>query len=58
MTKTYIGDSVYADFDKRDRLVLTTENGFSTDPSNTIVLEPEVFHALVLYVKEQGEINS
>lgn len=42
--KTYLGDSVYAAFDELGRIVLTTDNGYG--PSNTIVLEPEVFGAL------------
>jgi hypothetical protein len=46
--KTYIGDSVYVDFDGFG-LVLTTENGIPP-PSNTIVLEPDVYNALTLYV--------
>lgn len=41
----YLGDSVYARYD--GRIVLTTENG--NGPTNTIVLEPEVFEALVRY---------
>ena len=44
--KTYLGDSVYADFDGYS-IVLTTENGIRV--TNTIVLEPEVFEALVAY---------
>jgi len=43
MNKTYLGDSVYADFDGY-RVVLTTENG--PIPGNTIALEPEVLAAL------------
>ena len=47
--KKYIGDSVYVELNDAEQLVLTTENGYS--PSNTIVLEPEVFQALISYVK-------
>jgi hypothetical protein len=47
--KTYLGDSVYCEVDGWGGLVLTTENGLSTDPSNRIVLEPEVYDALVMY---------
>jgi hypothetical protein len=43
--KTYLGDSVYADFDQHGRIVLTTENGLPDDPRNVIVLEPEVLSA-------------
>ena len=42
--KTYLGDSVYAEFDGYG-VVLTTENGMG--PSNTIVLEPEVIFKLL-----------
>ncbi len=43
--REYLGDSVYAAFDGFG-LVLTTENGLSDDPSNTIVMNPEVLAAL------------
>lgn len=46
--KEYLGDSVYVAFDGYS-LVLTTENGFG--PSNTIVLEPNVYEALTKYVE-------
>lgn len=45
--KTYIGDGCYVDFDGYS-LILTTENGVSVQ--NIIVLEPEVYRALVAYV--------
>lgn len=45
--KSYLGDSVYVDFDGY-ALTLTTENGLG--PTNTIVLEPEVVRALVEYL--------
>lgn len=49
MTKRYyLGDAVYVDHDERG-LVLTTENGI--EATNTIVLEPEVWAALVQYVR-------
>jgi len=41
--KTYLGDSVYAVYDGC-AITLTTENG--DGPSNTIVMEPEVFAAM------------
>ncbi len=44
MTKEYIGDSVYAEFDGF-YLTLTTDNGLG--PSNTIHLEPAVYAALL-----------
>lgn len=53
MSKQYLGDSVYADFDGYN-IILTTENGFG--PSNKIILEPEVLEALIEYrqkIKEE-----
>jgi hypothetical protein len=55
--KTYLGDSVYAEFDGFG-IVLTTENGMGA--SNTIVLEPEVLRALNEFVertKQQSPQN-
>ena len=52
MKKQYIGDGVYVAFDGY-AIVLTTENGI--DVTNTIVLEPEVFAALLRY---QTALNS
>ena len=53
MAKCYLGDGAYVDFDGF-ALVLTTENGISE--TNRIVLEPEVYMALVRYVEElKGE---
>jgi hypothetical protein len=52
MRKRYLGDAVYADVDDLGRLVLTTENGY--DATNTIVLEPDVLDALVLYTVVEG----
>jgi hypothetical protein len=43
MTKQYLGDSVYADYDGY-HIILTTENGYG--PSNMIFLEPQVLKAL------------
>jgi hypothetical protein len=51
MTKEYLGDSVYAEV--VDGMVkLTTENGYSDDPRNTILLEADTFHTLVEYVEK------
>jgi hypothetical protein len=47
--KTYLGDSVYADFLDGFMICLTTENGLG--PSNTIYLEPEVMLALIRYAE-------
>lgn len=53
MHKEYLGDSVYVEVDDADgrSLMLTTENGFG--PNNTIILEPEVFAALVRYERQR-----
>lgn len=51
MNKTYLGDSVYADFDGFN-IILTTENGLPSDPSNIIALEPSVLNALITYAKQ------
>lgn len=48
--KTYLGDSVYAQFDG-DTIILTTENGDESDPSNTICLEPAVMLNLTSFAK-------
>ena len=53
--KTYLGDSVYAEFDGFG-IWLTTENGLPGDPSNRIFLESEVLHALELFKKSFGRI--
>ena len=47
-TKTYIGDSVYAEFDGHG-INLTTENGLPNDPSNQIYLEPRVYQELFCF---------
>ncbi len=46
--KQYIGDAVYVDFDGFG-IVLTTEDGIRV--TNRIVLEPQVYSALVRYVE-------
>jgi len=51
-TKSYLGDSVYAEFDGF-HVILTTENGYG--PSNTIALEPEVFLALMRFADRIAE---
>ncbi len=47
--KVYLGDSVYIQFDGY-HVVLTTENGLPSDPSNTIALDGEVLNKLLEYV--------
>lgn len=46
--KTYLGDGVYLAFNGHD-LVLTTENGIAV--TNSIVLEPQVYAALIRFVE-------
>jgi hypothetical protein len=48
VSKEYLGDGVYADFDGFS-VVLTTEDGYRA--TNTIVLEPEVIAALQRFVE-------
>lgn len=47
--KVYLGDSVYVEFE-HGMLKLTTNNG--DGDSNTIYLEPEVYDALVVFVRD------
>ena len=49
MTKTYLGDAVYAQRHPSGDVVLTTEDGIAC--SNVIVLEPQVLAALVAWDK-------
>ena len=49
MTKRYIGDGVYVDFDGYN-IVVTTEDGSAT--TNIIYLEPAVWNGLARYVAE------
>lgn len=51
--KEYLGDSVYAE-ECDGSVILTTENGFPTDPSNKIWLEPAVIRALFRFCKSRG----
>lgn len=54
--KAYIGDGVYVSFGGYS-LRLTTEDGYRE--TNVIVLEPEVWRSLELYVKGlKGEESS
>ena len=54
-SKAYLGDSVYVQMDKfmPHTIVLTTENGYSDDPRNRIILEPEVIENLLRYIKAE-----
>jgi len=55
MSKQYIGDSVYVDFDGFG-LMLTTENGLG--PNNAIYMEPEVWTALTKYVENLKALSN
>lgn len=50
--KEHLGDAVYAEISKFGELVLTTEDDISVN--NTIVLEGEVYRALLEYVSRQS----
>ena len=56
MSKTYLGDSVYADIEN-GMLKLTTENGKPDNPSNTIYFEPEVYASLLQFVENLKKTN-
>jgi hypothetical protein len=49
MTKTYLGDGAFADFDGH-QIVLTAENGIRV--TNRICLEPAVWRALQGFAEE------
>ena len=48
MIKVYLGDSVYVRRDA-DHIIITTENGLPSDPSNEIYLDGEVISNLFNY---------
>ena len=52
--KTYLGDSVYAEWDVYD-VVLTTDN--RNGASNTIVLESRVLAAFLRFLKDASVIK-
>ena len=52
-TKYYLGDSVYAELSGYT-IILTTENGVPFDPSNKIVIEPDVLKELFRYATHYG----
>lgn len=54
MDKDYMGDSVYASFDGY-HIILTTENGLPSDPSNRIAIEPQVLEAINRYAARLAE---
>jgi len=53
--KRYLGDSVYATYDRAGGgIILTTENGEPLDPSNIIYLEVVVLIALIDFSRANG----
>jgi len=52
MSKTYLGDCVYAEFDGH-RVMLYTDDGYG--PKNIIFLEEGVYYALVKFVDSLKE---
>lgn len=50
MNEEYLGDSVYVKWDGYN-IELTTKNGLPTDPSNLIIMEPEVQVAFIKYIE-------
>lgn len=53
MENKYLGDGVYVEHDDAGVLTVTTSDGLET--TNTIVLEPEVYAALVAYAARMVE---
>lgn len=53
--KIYLGDSVYAEFDKEcERVILTNEIGCDGDPSSQLSLDHSACRALVKYLISLG----
>lgn len=52
LAKMYCGDGVYAATTQFGELQLTTEDGISV--TNTIVLEPDVWEALLEFASRSG----
>jgi hypothetical protein len=55
MAKEYLGDGAYVDYDGYS-LILTAENGIRA--TDTVVLEPNVWLALVAYVERLKEVHT
>ena len=53
--KAYLGDGVDIELDKRERLILTTNDGIKY--TNTIVLEFDVIRSLIAYLKDNNLIT-
>ena len=51
--KEYLGDGVYVALDDSRGFILTTENGIGA--TNTIILEPDVYEALEVWVRRAIE---
>lgn len=56
MMKTYVGDSVYAEWNGHE-IILTTENGYIDDPRNRIVIERDSWERLVAKILRQTSVT-
>lgn len=56
LNKFYVGDGVYARFDKHGDLILTTEDGLNA--TNVIILEPAVWESLKQFAARQHEVSN
>jgi len=58
-TKTYLGDSVYAELmENGGAIKLTTENGLPQDPTNEIFMEPNVLDALERFRRSAKQVEA
>ncbi len=55
MKPEYLGDGVYASYNERGQLVLTTGHHLETEADNIVYLEPKVLSALLKYVDKAKE---
>lgn len=51
--KSYIGDSIYAEFDPGVGLTLTTNNGYPDDPRNVIIFGGFEIAALLRFLADR-----
>ena len=52
--ETYLGDAVYAGYDRFGAMVIYTTDGIQHE--KPIILEPETFAALIAYAKRIGNL--
>ena len=55
LEKIYLGDGAYADIDEFGVLVLTTEDGISTQ--NIVALEPDHFKVLEAFIAQARKLE-